>query len=203
MIGAKLIVLTGGPGAGKTAVLEIFKRVACPHTAVLPEAAGILFSGGFLRGTAFESIKATQRAIFHVQKESENIAIMNPKIHTIVCDRGTLDGLAYWPNHDESFFSELSTSREKEFTRYSKVIHLRTPTLRLGYNHQNPNRIETVIEALAIDRKIESAWNGHPNRTFINNSFDFFTKAHIAFELIMSELPNCCANLGLVAHKSI
>ncbi len=47
--GCQLVVLTGGPGAGKTAILEILRRSLCPCVAVLPEAASILFGGGFWR----------------------------------------------------------------------------------------------------------------------------------------------------------
>ena len=43
------VVLTGGPGAGKTAVLEFIRKVLCQHVAILPEAASILFGGGFWR----------------------------------------------------------------------------------------------------------------------------------------------------------
>lgn len=199
----KLIVLTGGPGAGKTAVLEMLRRLVCPHVAVLPEAAGILFSGGFLRGSSMSSTKAAQRAIYHVQRELESIALDDPKYNVVICDRGTLDGLAYWPNHDESFFKELGTDRSTEFARYSKVIHLKTPTLRLGYNHQNPIRIETASEALLIDKKIEAAWAGHPNRHFVNNSSDFFEKAHKALELIFSELPTCCEDVVRTSNETL
>ena len=40
------VVLTGGPGAGKTAVLELIRQNFCKHVKVLPESAGILFGGG-------------------------------------------------------------------------------------------------------------------------------------------------------------
>lgn len=43
----KLIVLTGGPSAGKTAILEMVLKTFCPHVTVIPEAAGIVFGGGF------------------------------------------------------------------------------------------------------------------------------------------------------------
>lgn len=52
------VVLTGGPGAGKTATLELIRQSFCEHVKVLPEAAGILFGGGFPRGGA----PAIQRA---------------------------------------------------------------------------------------------------------------------------------------------
>ena len=45
----KRIVLTGGPGAGKTAVLELVRQEFCAHVQVRPEAAGIVFGGGFPR----------------------------------------------------------------------------------------------------------------------------------------------------------
>jgi hypothetical protein len=34
---ARRIVLAGGPGAGKTAVLEVMRRAMCHHVHVLPE----------------------------------------------------------------------------------------------------------------------------------------------------------------------
>lgn len=43
------VVLTGGPGAGKTAVLELVRQHFCEHVHVLPESAGIVLCD---RGTA-------------------------------------------------------------------------------------------------------------------------------------------------------
>ena len=42
----KLVVLTGG---GKTAILELARKYFCRHIVFLPEAAGIVFCGGFPR----------------------------------------------------------------------------------------------------------------------------------------------------------
>ncbi len=187
-----LIVLTGGPGAGKTAVLEMLRRVACPHVAILPEAAGILFSGGFWRGTSMEAHKSAQRAIFYVQRELEFMVQSEKKYTVGICDRGTLDGLAYWPNSDSSFFDELNIKQSEEIKRYSCVIHLRTPSKENGYNYQNPLRIETPHNALLLDKRIEKAWADHPSRFFVENQTDFLEKAKIALELILNELPPCC-----------
>ena len=68
------IVLTGGPGAGKTAVLELIRQSFCAHVKVLPESAGIIFGGGFPRSDGAELRQATQRAIFYVQRELEIVA---------------------------------------------------------------------------------------------------------------------------------
>lgn len=64
----QLVVITGGPGAGKTAVLELARRSLGRHVLVLPEAAGIVFGGGFPSEAAQ---RASQRAIFHIQRETE------------------------------------------------------------------------------------------------------------------------------------
>jgi hypothetical protein len=58
------VVITGGPGAGKTAVLELVARSFCPHVAILPEAATIVFGGGFPRHTTTVGLMAAQRAIY-------------------------------------------------------------------------------------------------------------------------------------------
>jgi hypothetical protein len=52
-----------------------------------------------------------------------------------LCDRGTVDGLAYWPGDAETFFRDLSTTLPRELERYAAVIHLRTPKLEGEYNH--------------------------------------------------------------------
>jgi adenylate kinase len=74
----RLVVLTGGPGAGKTAVLEVVRRNFHRGVAVLPEAASILFSGGFPRRKDLPGHRAVQRAIYHVQRELERIALERP-----------------------------------------------------------------------------------------------------------------------------
>ena len=62
----KRIVLTGGPGAGKTAVLELVRQEFCAHVQILPEAAGIVFGGGFPRTGSLEWRRGAQRAIFSI-----------------------------------------------------------------------------------------------------------------------------------------
>ncbi len=188
----KLVVLTGGPGAGKTAVLELVRRSMCEHVAVLPEAASIIFSGGFFRNGSEAAHKGAQRAIFHVQRELERITQEERKSAVGLCDRGTVDGLAYWPGEAEEYWRELGTSLAAEYSRYCAVIHLRTPAAHLGYNHSNPMRVESAEQAARLDERILKAWEGHPRRFVIDSSTDFLTKAAEAVRLIKSELPECC-----------
>jgi predicted ATPase len=187
-----LIVLTGGPGAGKTAVLETLRRVVCPHVAVLPESASILFSGGFWRLSSLTGRKAAQRAIFHVQRELEEMARGEEQVQAIVCDRGTLDGMAYWPESSEGFLHALGIKLDDELKRYATVIHMRTPSGVDGYNHQNPLRTESPEVAIELDDKIVRIWQPHPRRHFVANSTSFLDKAQAALRLIINELPQCC-----------
>ena len=151
------IVLTGGPGAGKTAVLELIRRASfCEHVQILPESASIVFGGGFPRRSDLAARKAAQRAIFYVQRELEEAAAGN-NAAIVLCDRGTVDGAAYWPG-PEDYFAALNTTLAEQIGRYHAVIHLRTPRVDGGYNHQNPLRTETAIEAAEVDLRILRVW---------------------------------------------
>ena len=188
----KLVVLTGGPGAGKTAVLELARRGFCQHILVLPESASIVFGGGFPRSESIEGKKGSQRAIFHVQNELESVAIGERKAAVVLCDRGTIDGLAYWPGQEEEYWRETGSSRAREMAKYAAVFHLRTPGVSGGYNRRNPIRIESADEAVLMDQRIAEAWSGHPNRHFVESAESFLAKAACAIELIRGELPECC-----------
>jgi hypothetical protein len=188
----QLVVLTGGPGAGKTAVLELIHHDFCEHVVVLPEAAGIIFGGGFPRRPSGVGRQAAQRAIFRVQRELERLALEEHAAAIILCDRGTIDGAAYWPGDAASFFRENETSQEAELARYSAVIDLRTPPERNGYNHTNALRIESAREAAAIDATILNLWGEHPRRHIVESTADFLEKAARAVSLVRNEVPECC-----------
>lgn len=184
------VVLTGGPGAGKTATLEMLRQSFCEHVRILPEAASIVFGGGFPRAAGDEGRKAAQRAIFFVQRELEAAAEAD-NVAILLCDRGTVDGLAYWPGPEE-FWPGVGTTRDVQFARYQAVIHLRTPSAAGGYNHTNRLRLESAVEASALDDRILHAWHGHPHRMVVESTPDFLAKAARVIELIRAELPLCC-----------
>ena len=184
------IVLTGGPGAGKTAVLELLRHSLCKHVAIVPEAAGIVFGGGFPRRSDEGSRRAAQRAIYHIQCELEELSTASG-IPIQLCDRGTLDGAAYWVGKG-TLWEAVRADRAEAMARYHAVVHLRVPTDGNGYGHQNPLRIESAAEARVIDDRILAAWDGHPRRIIIEASADFFEKTRLALEAIRRELPPCC-----------
>ena len=186
----KRIVLTGGPGAGKTAVLALVRESLCEHVKLLPEAASVVFGGGFPRSGHSGVRDAAQRAIFYVQRELENAAdTETPAI--VLCDRGTIDGAAYCDS-PEALFASVGTTITEQLARYDAVIHLRTPAAGAGYNHQNPLRTETAADAAALDEKIARAWTGHPRIFVVENQPDFLAKAQSALEFLRQEVPTCC-----------
>lgn len=189
----QVIVLTGGPSAGKTAVLETVRRHFGDSVGVIPEAAGMLFSGGFPRRVDPLGRAAAQRAIFHVQRELEQLALDEGHTTTLLCDRGSLDALAYWPYEHASFFQQLGTTAEGELARYDTVIHLRTPSFAQGYSTQNPVRIETPEQGQVLDHLIERAWDGHPHRHFIDCQEDFLLKLNLTVKLLREEIAGRCA----------
>lgn len=190
----RLVVLTGGPGAGKTAVLEVIRRNFCEHVVVLPESASILFGGGFPRHEAASARRAAQRAIARVQRELERLALESDRAALVLCDRGTLDGLAYWPGDPADFWRDLGTTREAELARYAAAIHLRVPADGQGYGFSNPLRIEAAPEAAAIDARIAQAWAGHPRLVEVPATSDFMGKLQRAVAAIREEVPACCRN---------
>lgn len=187
----RLVVLTGGPGAGKTATLEVVQRELCGHVAVVPEAASILWKGGFPRRATSTARRAAQRAIARVQGELQRLAVDEGSVALVVCDRGVLDGLAYWPGEPDEFFAELGTTRAAELARYDLVIHLRPPAGGHGYQG-DAVRLESAAEAARLDAAIERAWAGHPRQVVVASDDDFLHKLRVAVELIRAEVPACC-----------
>lgn len=184
------VVLTGGPSAGKSAVLELARLFFCEHVHMLPEAAGIVFGGRFPRNGRVAIRQGAQQAIYHVQRalefteHTENAAL-------VLCDRGTPDGSAYWLG-EGSLWETVGTTRDAEHARYHAVIHLRTPRHAHDYNQENPLRTETHDEAQVIDDAIARAWAGHPRYFEVPASEDFLGKAARALALLRDLTPDCC-----------
>lgn len=188
----RLVAVTGGPGAGKTAILEMALRSFCAHVGVLPEAASVVFGGGFPRHDSDVGRAAAQRAILHVQRQVEALVLGEGQVAVGLCDRGTVDGLAYWSGAPRDYWGAVGSSLEAELARYAAVIHLQTPAAAQGYNRQNVLRVESAEQARELDRKILAAWAPHPRRHVIGSEDEFLVKASRALEIVRAQLPPCC-----------
>ena len=119
------------------------------------------------------------------------MVIEEGKAAVILCDRGTLDGVAYWPGSPAEYFEDLGLSRDRELARYDAVIHLRPPDREHGYQ-PSPMRPESAEQAASIDQRIDAAWAGHPRRLVVESDPDFLRKLERTFALLRAEVPACC-----------
>jgi dephospho-CoA kinase len=65
------IVVTGGPGGGKSTAADLIRRELGSDIVVVPEAATLLFSGGFPRYDETGAKVAAQKAIYPVRTRPE------------------------------------------------------------------------------------------------------------------------------------
>ena len=177
------IAVTGGPSGGKTTLIEALKKEFGQKLKVVPEAASILYKGGFPRVKNYAGYLHAQKAILSTQKEIEDLTTDNYPALLLVCDRGSLDSLAYWPDTEEHFFKTLHTTRESELGRYEWLLHLDT-AMESDYDTTNMVRTENFHEALLLNDKIKRSWDGHPQRFIIGASSDFFTKMRKSTQII-------------------
>jgi predicted ATPase len=179
------IVVTGGPGGGKTTAADLFRREIGERVVVVPEAATMMFSGGFPRYSETNAIHAAQRAIYHVQRNLEDIQAAKYPERALLCDRGTLDGAAYWPGQPDDFYAEMNTSREAEHSRYDGVIFFESAAVGgLGIEGGNPERRESLEEAAALDAKLRDLWSAHPRFVLVQHNPSFFKKISFALAIL-------------------
>lgn len=177
------IVVTGGPSGGKTTLIDALKKEFGNKVDVVPETASILYRGGFPRNKTAKGLIHTQRAIYMTQKELEAIVLETTTAELVVCDRGSLDGIAYWPATDQDFFESLDTDQNSELNRYDWVLHLDTAGPEY-YDTSNSIRTESYLEAKLLNEKTRSAWSGHKQRLVISDSRDFFKKMSQAMQAV-------------------
>lgn len=189
-------MLTGGPGGGKTTAADLFRREIGDRVVIVPESATLLFSGGFPRCTESSAVLAAQHAIFHVQRNLEDVQSSLYPDRILLCDRGTVDGAAYWPGEPREFFATLGTTLERELARYDGVIFFESAAVGgMDIEGGNPVRTESIRQAAALDAKLRQLWSRHPRFILVRHHSSFLKK--ITFGL--AELDTMVA--GLAANR--
>lgn len=181
----KRIVLTGGPGGGKTTAIDLLRREFSNQIVVVPESATMLFSGGIERNDSPSLIKAQQQAIYNLQKHLEHIQRTKHPDRLMLCDRGSLDGLAYWPDNPDEFFKYLNTDLNTELAQYDAVIFFETAAKSGQSIHSNnPVRNESDNQAIILDDKLQAVWSQHPNFNLVKSSESFIQKVMFGINTI-------------------
>lgn len=185
------IVLTGGPGGGKTTAVDLFHREFSKDISVVPEAATMLFSGGISRTNDPHDLRCIQRAIFKLQRNNELLVETLNRHSILLCDRGTLDGAAYWPQNNESFYEAMETNIETELNNYHAVIFFETAAKAgSNINSGNPFRTEGDKEAIELDDKLQKIWSKHPNFHLIKSQNSFIDKIMLGIETIKGTIES-------------
>ena len=187
--GCYRIVLTGGPGGGKTTAAELFRREIGDRVVVVPEAATILFGGGFPRVEEVTARHSTQQAIFHVQRNLEDVVTAQFPNRILICDRGTVDGAAYWPEAEVDFFTTMGTTLELELDRYDAVLFFESAAVGgIRIEGGNPVRNESNERAVELDRKMRDIYSKHPRFSLVPHHPSFLRKITSGLAILESML---------------
>ncbi len=181
MINKKIfrIVLTGGPCAGKTTIINELGRYLIDngyYVISITETATDLIKSKILPGHGRKQILLFQDLILKHQYAKENIAekyardFDNEKPIVILYDRAIMDNSAYLDTYDD-FKTILKNNNLNELevlTKYDLVIDLlSTATLMPDKYELNEVRSENVEQAKKLDKKTSTAWIHHPNLRII------------------------------------
>src|SRR3954463_1172939 len=103
------IVLTGGPGAGKTVITRRIASMLPDQFALVPEAATQVYDALQTRWDKLDLAgrRDVQRKIYQLQVDQEDrTAAANPD-KILLLDRGTIDGAAYWPEGPDDYWRDV------------------------------------------------------------------------------------------------
>ncbi len=163
---APRIVLTGGPGAGKTVLTARLSEKWPDRLVLVPEAATQVYSAMQTRWDRLDLAgrHAVQRSIYRLQVEQEDRIAREHPGKTLLLDRGTIDGATYWPEGAEDYWRDLGTALPRELARYERVIWMETcATLGLYDNDaSNACRFEDAPAAVAAGARLLDLWQMHP-----------------------------------------
>jgi predicted ATPase len=166
------IVLTGGPGAGKTVISRAIAARHPDRIIHIPEAATQIYD---LLQTRWDRLdlegrRDVQRRIYRLQLEQESRLVSSHPGKILLLDRGTIDGAAYWPDGPEEYWRDLGTNLRDELNRYDQVIWLESSAALGIYDGSDSNfcRFEDAKSAIESGELLKQLWSGHPKLEFIS-----------------------------------
>jgi predicted ATPase len=182
------IVLTGGPGAGKTSVAAALSARWPARFAVVAEAATQVYErlGTCWADLDVDGRRDVQRRIYELQLDQERRLQEMQTGKTLLLDRGTVDGAAYWPDGAEDYWRVLKTSHEAELRRYDAVIWLQSSAALGSYDGtaSNPWRSEPAAAAVELDERLERLWQGHRNFRRVRAFPQFEQKLEVVYAVL-------------------
>lgn len=197
----KKIVITGGPCAGKTTVVNALKDRLNEEAVFVPECATLILSGGFppppaqrfLGNEQFNSwMRHFQSAVYHTQLALEDLAVAEARLERkslMICDRGMIDIAAYHPENTSGFTSQFDITINTLQRRYNLVIFLESlavgkPDLfgKIGNEH----RYESLGDAKRVNQLTFDVWKLRNNFHCISSIIPLEEKIAQVHELIIT-----------------
>ena len=187
------IVLTGGPGAGKTTITRTLATDAAfadwrgqlGGVLAVPEAATQVYESRRTRWDRLDDAgrRDVQRAIYALQREQEDRLRADARrrgVRILLLDRGTIDGSAYWPDGAAAYWDDLGTDAADELARYGGVVLLESVAAlgEAAYDGDASNavRFESADAALASGRLLQELWRDHPRSAVVEAQPDLEEK---------------------------
>lgn len=195
------LVLTGGPCAGKTAMLKsietFFKNLDWKVCSV-PECASLLLKWDkpfydLKDEQKYEILKDVIMFTMDMQEQIVNSVQSIEKNVLIIYDRGTIDALAYLPRDkwQQMLLENNWSYSDLRDSRYDQVIHLVSTAIGAKANYKIDNhkfRPHNIELARELDNATATAWQNHACFDIIDNSTDFRGKLWRVIEIICHEL---------------
>lgn len=184
----KRVVLTGGPGAGKTVISARLAQDFPDRFVVVPEAATQVYQMLQTRWDRLdmEGRKDVQRRIYRLQIEQEDRIAREHPDQTLLLDRGTIDGAAYWPQGPDAYWPALATTLEAQLARYDMIIWMESCAVLGVYDGDgsNPCRFENAEQAIENGKLLLALWGSHPNLKHIGAFSDLNDKIQAVSEVL-------------------
>ena len=190
------VALTGGPGGGKSTLVE---ELRCDpawsgRVVFLPEAISVAGRVGLSpREQTFQRVMVTLQMALEDGLER---GLVRDRPRVVLCHRGSLDPLAYWLDRGwppAQFYAVTGTVLEEHYRRYAAVLHLVTAAdgarqhyLRWPHAH----RRETAEEARRLDGLLGHVWGAHPHYHWVGNEGrDWAAKSEAARRILQRVMP--------------
>jgi predicted ATPase len=163
----KRIVLTGGPGAGKTVISSRIAQTHPEKFVRVPEAATQVYDALQTRWDRLDidGRRDVQRRIFRLQVEQEDRMAAEYPQKILLLDRGTIDGAAYWPDGPAEYWRDLGTTSVEQLARYDMILWLESSAALGIYDGDESNfcRFEDAAGAVQSGELLLKLWQGHRN----------------------------------------
>ncbi len=174
----KLVVITGGPCAGKSTILKmLFESDLADKIIILPEVANMLIKGGYpLPATLTRQWQDNfQDAVFNVQLSLEAVGLelaREKHVSLILLDRGTIDGSAYFAGGLEELSQRYNQEITNLYRRYQAVVYLDSLAnygQEMFTKYLGMERFHSYEESLRYDATVKDAWSGHKNIHYVQS----------------------------------